>query len=165
MAVVRRRGKSFVAVIGYRDESTGKYKQKWVTFPTERLARQWARSAEHQKNGDADGVCKTCGGSGHIPLTFPKYKRWPESFVKQPIEFKTKPSRCQICLKVARVAWDHDHVTGKFRGWICTKCNTMLGMSGDSVNTLLSAAEYLQGFAAREALISKKVLQPSAEGL
>ena len=37
---------------------------------------------------------------------------------------------------------DHDHKTGKVRGLLCMKCNTMLGLSGDNTATLASAIEY-----------------------
>lgn len=30
-------------------------------------------------------------------------------------------SQCRV-----RLSLDHDHVTGKFRGWLCKNCNTML---------------------------------------
>lgn len=39
---------------------------------------------------------------------------------------------------------DHDHRTGKFRGFICMLCNTMLGMSRDSEKILMQGIEYLR---------------------
>jgi Recombination endonuclease VII len=39
---------------------------------------------------------------------------------------------------------DHDHTTGKFRGWLCSPCNLMLGSARDSADTLLGAALYLE---------------------
>lgn len=39
---------------------------------------------------------------------------------------------------------DHDHVTGKFRGWLCNNCNVGLGMLGDSIGTLRDAVSYLE---------------------
>lgn len=40
---------------------------------------------------------------------------------------------------------DHDHDTGSFRGWLCSSCNTGMGLLGDSVKRLLQAVEYLRG--------------------
>lgn len=40
-------------------------------------------------------------------------------------------------------AIDHNHETGKFRGILCLKCNSMLGMACDSIDLLGKAADYL----------------------
>lgn len=39
---------------------------------------------------------------------------------------------------------DHDHETGEVRGLLCGRCNPMLGLSGDSVENLERAIEYLK---------------------
>ena len=38
---------------------------------------------------------------------------------------------------------DHNHETGEFRGILCLTCNTMIGMSKDSVFVLERAIKYL----------------------
>lgn len=38
---------------------------------------------------------------------------------------------------------DHDHETNEFRGWLCRKCNTGMGLLGDDVEGLLRALRYL----------------------
>ena len=38
---------------------------------------------------------------------------------------------------------DHCHTTGNVRGLLCTKCNTLLGMSEDNKEVLIAALEYL----------------------
>jgi hypothetical protein len=40
--------------------------------------------------------------------------------------------------------WDHDHKTGLFRGWLCSGCNTGLGMFRDNPESLRRAALYLE---------------------
>lgn len=42
---------------------------------------------------------------------------------------------------------DHDHVTGRVRGLLCTRCNTVLGMANDDCSVLASAIDYLSEFA------------------
>ena len=47
-----------------------------------------------------------------------------------------------------RPAWcaDHDHKSGTFRGWLCHKCNTALGLLNDNVLALNNAEKYLKKF-------------------
>ena len=42
-----------------------------------------------------------------------------------------------------RLAMDHDHETGEFRGWLCQPCNTALGKLGDNPQELWRAFAYL----------------------
>jgi len=66
-----------------------------------------------------------------------------------------KPERCPICLLPftptgpRKAVWDHNHRTGKFRGWICCFDNRMLGMVQDSPDTLRRAALYIETDEAR----------------
>ncbi len=39
---------------------------------------------------------------------------------------------------------DHDHTTGKFRGWLCNCCNRAFGMLGDTISGLERALDYLR---------------------
>jgi hypothetical protein len=64
---------------------------------------------------------------------------------------------CPICNKNAEQvkgtgntkngSWvlDHCHETGKFRGWLCHKCNRALGGFDDDTKTLWRAIKYLKG--------------------
>ena len=49
--------------------------------------------------------------------------------------------RCAICRVELDLSLDHDHSTGKVRGWLCRRCNCGLGMIGE--NNLESAINYL----------------------
>lgn len=42
------------------------------------------------------------------------------------------------------LAVDHNHKTGKIRGLLCQKCNTMVGHSDDNAERLKDAAAYLE---------------------
>lgn len=60
---------------------------------------------------------------------------------------------CSICstpisleagrTKKGKAHVDHCHATGKVRGLLCTKCNTLLGMAEDSIDILKAAILYL----------------------
>ena len=40
---------------------------------------------------------------------------------------------------------DHDHLTKKFRGVVCYRCNQLLGYARDRIDILMNAMKYLQG--------------------
>lgn len=46
--------------------------------------------------------------------------------------------------RIKALAVDHDHATGAIRGLLCANCNKGIGNLGDSVETLIAAAAYLE---------------------
>ena len=53
---------------------------------------------------------------------------------------------CEICSKditLRQAHLDHDHKTGKSRGWLCPNCNIGLGFFRDSIENLKAAIAYL----------------------
>jgi ssDNA-binding Zn-finger/Zn-ribbon topoisomerase 1 len=50
---------------------------------------------------------------------------------------------CAICGSNRNMRYDHDHATGKFRAWLCNRCNVLLGNVGDSTELLAKAIQYL----------------------
>lgn len=56
---------------------------------------------------------------------------------------------CDLCDAVFGVGkskgpnLDHCHVTMKLRGWLCRKCNTGMGLLGDTAENMRRAAAYL----------------------
>jgi hypothetical protein len=57
--------------------------------------------------------------------------------------------RCEICGVLEsdlsqRLHVDHDHVSGNFRGFLCGKCNRMLGYADDNKAILEKAIDYLK---------------------
>ena len=51
---------------------------------------------------------------------------------------------CELCGGNTRIAYDHSHKTGKFRGWLCMKCNTALGLVNDDIELLKRMIAYLE---------------------
>jgi len=64
-----------------------------------------------------------------------------------------KPEQCEICGTFGTdfkkgLFLDHDHKTGKTRGWICCRCNTILGMAKDNAETLSAVIDYIKKYRA-----------------
>lgn len=60
---------------------------------------------------------------------------------------RPRPERCECCggLPGTRALhWDHCHVTGKFRGWLCHMCNVGIGCLQDNIEGLRWALAYLE---------------------
>lgn len=50
---------------------------------------------------------------------------------------------CEICNSKNSVLIDHNHDTNIFRGWLCHRCNSLLGFCRDDIGILKSAIVYL----------------------
>jgi hypothetical protein len=62
---------------------------------------------------------------------------------------RSKPITCECCggqmgkIHDTRAVVDHDHTTGKFRGWLCNRCNLAIGRLGDNIAGIKRALAYL----------------------
>lgn len=65
-----------------------------------------------------------------------------------PLPTRPEPECCDCCGDLILVGkgpqLDHDHSTGTFRGWLCTLCNTGLGLFRDDPIRLRRAVAYLE---------------------
>lgn len=58
---------------------------------------------------------------------------------------RSKAEACEICgSEKHRIHFDHCHLSGAFRGWLCQRCNLALGLVSDDVGTLRAMIQYLQ---------------------
>ena len=80
----------------------------------------------------------------------PKYSTFRvRKFRMFPDPTRSEPENCESCgvhrNKLKRgLNLDHDHETGKFRGWLCGNCNRGLGYLGDKVESVKMILGYLQ---------------------
>ena len=62
-----------------------------------------------------------------------------------PAAERPKPEACEMCEVTGRqMHLDHDHATGKFRGWLCNRCNMAMGVLGDTIAGLQRGIDYLR---------------------
>jgi Recombination endonuclease VII len=64
-----------------------------------------------------------------------------------PFPTRPRPERCELCDQLPGkrgLHVDHCHLTGVFRGWLCSECNLGLGKFKDSSDLLVAAARYLR---------------------
>jgi hypothetical protein len=110
------------------------------------------KSCIHTGGKYANGACKECLSERH--RTDPAFKERKRVTSRKsmrklaglPEATRPEPARCELCggLPGKKVlAIDHDHVTGRFRGWLCVACNVGLGALGDSLEGLALARRYL----------------------
>jgi Recombination endonuclease VII len=57
---------------------------------------------------------------------------------------RPRPIKCELCDGDGRIVFDHCHQHGHFRGWICDRCNKVLGLVKDQTPLLRKMAEYLE---------------------
>ena len=60
---------------------------------------------------------------------------------------RPRPEICEVCgqkgMKRNGITLDHNHKTGKFRGWLCSNCNTALGLVKENPQILQALIKYL----------------------
>jgi predicted SprT family Zn-dependent metalloprotease len=76
----------------------------------------------------------------------PSYKRSLErARSKRQAAGRGTPGSCEACGDVVPARhWDHDHTTGRFRGYLCRRCNSALAFAKDSPERLHALVAYLQ---------------------
>jgi len=71
-------------------------------------------------------------------------KRLAKQLAKAKTNAPRKTEKCCCCfIKSEHLILDHDHDTGKFRGWLCRNCNQGIGKLGDNIEGLTRAVKYL----------------------
>lgn len=73
-----------------------------------------------------------------------KTRAWRDSHLgRNPT--RERPDCCEACGRLSGLVYDHDHVTGQFRGWLCNPCNGILGVYGDDPEKIRNLLKYLEG--------------------
>jgi hypothetical protein len=113
------------------------------------------RLSWYRKDGSKsyENICKKCANKTSDQL----------KFLKETTSYPSDDYCCPICNSSSenlknkidteykgrnKGSWvlDHDHKSGKFRGWLCNKCNSALGWLEDDINYVRRALNYLENF-------------------
>lgn len=84
--------------------------------------------------------------AGIVGITWADYKR---------IEAEQR-GLCAVCAGrpgAHRLHVDHNHATGVFRGLICGRCNSAIGLAGENPDRLVALADYISGDAVEVAAV------------
>jgi hypothetical protein len=106
---------------------------------------KWNHRLSNINEKDRTAQCELCGP---VPVKR-KQDGWRCSIAERKWKRKCRPKprpvmACEICGKSTPLVWDHDHLTGQFRGWLCHACNVMLGFAYDNPLILEQAIHYLK---------------------
>lgn len=106
----------------YTKEQRNQWVREWREKNKDKAAQQNRDANRRRKGGDTGSTthpmpmfCEACGGP--------------------PSKFRGGS---------VRLAWDHDHETGKFRGWLCSPCNGVLGFLDKQPDRLAALMSYLR---------------------
>jgi ribulose-5-phosphate 4-epimerase/fuculose-1-phosphate aldolase len=136
--------------------SDTKYCSKLCRLESRRLSRLHQRKDPNLRiNGSQTKECVYCLNEFKIRTSNVEtcskscFKKWSKArhYNLTPTEHHATTAReiCDICGtdKTHQMCLDHDHKTGKVRGYLCSKCNTGLGYFNDSPESLKAASLYL----------------------
>ena len=105
------------------------------------------RLYQHPRSGYTIRICRAC--RRHTKATQGRAYQYGATWEEVTRLREAQGHRCAICKRHADdiessydpLILDHDHATGLLRGWICQRCNTLLGQI-EANRDLLDAASY-----------------------
>jgi hypothetical protein len=103
--------------------------------------RQWLDGSkfgtDKSRSSGKASACKTC--VSHKGTAF-RYR----ISIEEARRLRSGDAVCEICKRTQKLEVDHDHLTGKVRGVLCSRCNGALGQFLDDVKMLQRAITYLE---------------------
>lgn len=93
------------------------------------------------KRNKLDSWCRECRRGYRSSISRGKFRNSISD--EDLIYLKSTTSECVICGCSSRLGVDHDHVSGKVRGILCSNCNAGLGFFKDDPDLLEYARIYI----------------------
>ncbi|MFA5772949.1 MAG: endonuclease domain-containing protein [Thermoplasmata archaeon] len=91
-----------------------------------------------------NGICRACSFGENNPAWKGGVSKQYRLGYQERIAGRKRPEQCEVCGAIGQICYDHDHITGKFRGWICKRCNSVLGFVKDNTELLIALKNYLR---------------------
>ncbi len=118
-------------------ECTRMHQKQWRANPSNR-SRELAKSR----------ITKAAKGYYYNEQAKHRMRAYYRKKAGLPLPTRPVPDHCENCKRYVPdgkgMHLDHCHLTGKFRGWLCNRCNRGLGYFDDCVGGLQQAIEYLK---------------------
>ncbi len=133
---VREQGKRYRAK---HPETRARATKKYRLLHRDELLPKEAQLARERRKRDPEGQRRR-------NLMYQERKRAEQ----ERLAGRPRPHICEICgeyqdgRRQRNIVWDHDHLTGRFRGWICDRCNKTLVKFVESIKLSPSAAERIK---------------------
>jgi len=125
-------------------EQARRYRKKHPE--TNKKAKEKYREANLEKIREADRIAQANRRKADPDGQRIRYERWRNKREEELCNIAGRPraNRCELCLESVRTVFDHCHSSGNFRGWICDRCNRVLGCINDDIALLNAMIKYLE---------------------
>lgn len=133
-------------VVSSAARKTGVTNDEWIKLREKGLkwcycCKQWLHKTKFLKdNSRGDGLSNHCRECNSAKGTASRYK----ISIELARRLRSGEERCQICNRERKLEVDHDHKTEKIRGYLCSGCNSALGLLSDDKNLFIKCIEYLE---------------------
>ena len=126
---------------------------RWNNGTAKFFCKTCFKPCERKKNGKIiNKYCSITCAAKDRDVKGEKHHNWKggtSTRYLRKIAPRPKPDACEVCKKDASLLkkglqYDHCHKTNKFRGWLCTNCNTALGLVKENTQTLKALIEYIE---------------------
>ena len=132
---------------GCRTEEARRYRAK---HPEKLAANSKAYRERHlEKVRERDRLAQAASRKNNPEAQRLRNERYRERQRQKQIAIagRAKPDVCEICKECNRyIVFDHCHTSNLFRGWLCDRCNKVLGILKDNPILIRKLADYVENF-------------------
>ena len=137
-----------------REKDRIRQRELYWSNPEKQRARKRKAQKEYDALHHAEKIARVKAWRDGIADRTRDYKRMYSGL---PEPTRPEPKVCECCGEAPsgrykNLCLDHCHTTGKFRAWLCDKCNRALGMVRDNPDILRKLAMILENFGTEECI-------------